>query len=149
MKKILYFSILILSIFSCTNKNETKSLSTFLQIYSEDIKNYKVICFIPSDGCTSCIYPSVDYSKKAGKDFLLVLSSRFKKSINYIKEFKQIEESKSISDSLNLAERSGFVSQVSPSFYFLKNGHIVKIVDLSNTLDKTSILKEVEKFLSK
>lgn len=149
MQRILFFSLLILSVFSCTNKSETKRLSSFLQVYSEDIKNYKVICFIPADGCTSCIYPSIDYSKKTDKDFLLVLSSIFKKSIKYIKEVKQIEESKSVSDSLNLATSSGLVSLESPCFYFLKNGNIVKIVDLSTTLDKTSVLKEVDKFLLK
>lgn len=149
MKNIILFAIILTFTFSCGKVNETKKLNSYLQSFGLDLKNYKVICFVPADGCSSCIEPSLDYSKKAGKDFLLVLSSIYEKSINYIIEAKKIEKSKIVYDSKNLAASSGLVQIVSPCFYFLKNGHVVKIVDLSNTLDKTSVLKEVDKFMSK
>lgn len=149
MKKTLLVCILILVVNNCTMDPETEKLGSFLTSFAIDIKSFKVICFVPADGCSSCINPSIEYSKKASKDFLMVLSSLYKKSINYIIEQKKIEEAKIISDSQNLASSIGLVSFVSPCFYFLKNGHVVKKVDLSTTFDKTSVFKDVDKYLSK
>ena len=149
MKRTLFVSIFIL--FSCSYSRDTvsKKLSSFLQTFSIDIKSYKVICFVPSDGCSSCIDPSIEYSKKADKRFLLVLSSLYTKSNNYIAKSRQIELSHIVLDNQNIACKNQLVSPTSPCFYFLNNGRIVKMVDLLQTYDKTSVLKEVDQFLSK
>ena len=147
MKKTFFVSLLILIVCSCTMDTESKKLSSFLQTFAVDIKSYKVICFVPADGCRSCIDPSIIYSKKADNRFLLVLSSPYTKSINFIVESYQIDLANIVSDNQNMAYKSQLISPTAPCFYFLNNGRIVKIVDLLKTDDKTSVLKEVDQFL--
>lgn len=149
MKNTFLFAIILTFTFSCGKVNETKKLDSYLHSFGVDLKNYKVVCVVPVDGCSSCITPTLDYSKNAGNDFLLVLSSIYQKSIDYVLEAKNIEKSKIVFDSQNLAASRGLVQIVAPCFYFLKNGHVIKIVDSSTILDKTSVLKEVEQYLMK
>ena len=122
MKMKSAFLFILISIFSCScgKVNVTKTLDSYLQSFGVDLKYYKVVCFVPADGCGNCIDPSLDYSKKTSKDFLLVLASTFKKSIDFIKESKQIEELKIVSDSQNLAASLQLVSVISPCYILKK-----------------------------
>jgi hypothetical protein len=149
MKKITILILFLTFALSCCNVKETKKLDLYLKPYGINIIDYKVICIVPADGCGSCIDPSINYSRSANKNFLLVMSSIYKKSMDSIIELKQINVSNIVLDSENLAAENGLVSFVSPCFYFLKNGRIIKKVDLNLTYDKTSVFTEVDKFLSK
>ena len=118
MKKITILTLFLTFALSSCNVKETKKLDSFLKPYGINILNYKVICFVPADGCGSCIGPSINYSKTANKNFLLVMSSIYKKSMDYIVKLEQIDVSNIILDSQNLAAENGLVSIVSPCYYF-------------------------------
>jgi hypothetical protein len=133
---------------NCKSDSETKKVEFFLQTFNRNIANYKVICFVPVNGCGSCIENTLIFAKRTGSDFLLVLSSLFQKSIDNAVENDQLNQIEYISDSKSLATKSGLVSEIAPCFYFLKDGKVVKKFDLSTTYDKVSILKDVEKYLA-
>lgn len=66
MKKLL-FTFLILACFysiSCKKDEDTLKIQAFVQSFSLNVENYKVICIVPVDGCASCIDPSLNYAKK-------------------------------------------------------------------------------------
>jgi hypothetical protein len=149
MKNVILLTIILTFAISCVKVEESKKLYSYLESFGVDLKNYKVVCFVPVDGCGSCIDPSINYSKNASNDFLLVLSSYHTKSIDFIIETKKLNKSKIVCDSKNLAEINQLVSFPSPFFYFVKKGRIFKTFDLSKTPDKVSVLKEVDKYLSK
>lgn len=149
MKKVFLISIILFCTLSCGEANETKRLESYLNSFGYDIKSFKIVCFVPADGCNACIDPFLEYSKKSRNEYLLVLSSIYIKSIDFIIGQKSIEETKILSDSKNLAASSGLVHIIYPMIYFLKNGSVVKIADTSNISDKISLLKEIDTFLSK
>jgi hypothetical protein len=129
--------------------SDTRRLDMYLASFGEDIKDYKVICFVPVEGCDNCISPALGYSKKASKDFLLVLCSLYNKSIDFTIRQNELDRSEIILDSHNLAASSGLVQLTAPCYYFITNGRVVKIEDSSTTFDKISVLNEVDVFLSK
>jgi hypothetical protein len=53
-----------------------------------------------------------------------------------------------IIDSDNLAIEKQLVFITSPTIYFIKNGHVEKKIDLSESVDQKSAFKEVDKFLA-
>lgn len=147
MKLFTVYFLLILFTFNCKNDIKTKDLDYFLHSYGADIKDYRVVCIVPADGCSSCIDPSLDYSLKYKNGFLLVLSSIYKKSINEILNSKKLDTAKVMLDPKNLSVSMGLVSIVSPCYYFLRDGKIVKIADMIYSTDKVGVLKEVDLFL--
>jgi hypothetical protein len=146
-KQLMILLLFFLS-FGCKTDKETIKLDNFLKSFNLNIKDYKVICIVPIDGCGSCIDPSLKYAKTDHENFLLVMSSIYKKSIDYTIEKLDIKNANFISDFHNLAPKSGLTTEIAPYFYFLKDGKVVREVDLSKIPDKKSILKEVEKYLS-
>jgi hypothetical protein len=151
MNKTLFIIIAFIFILGCSTDAGTKKLNTFLQTFSVDIKNYKIVCFVPADGCHSCIDPTINYyCKKNDRKFLIILSSSYKKSIDFIIETMKINTSGIITDDKNLAAKNQLVkTSIAPYFYFLEDGHVIKEYDVQTTFDKTSILKEVDKYLVK
>lgn len=148
MKIILHFS-LILTIFliSCETHDESKKLENYLISFSLNIKDYKVICFVPVDGCGSCISPSIEYLKNTDKNVLLVLFSIYKKSIENTIDRYEIFKHEVVIDHRSFAPTLGFSTNNAPNYYFLKKGNIVKKVDLSKQMDKKAVIDEVDKFL--
>lgn len=149
MKNIcLLISFLLILISGCGANKETTNLENYLKSFNLNINDYKVICIVPVDGCGSCIDPSLNYAKNHHKKFLLVMSSIYKKSVDFTIERVQIKHTNYISDFHNLASKMGLTSEIAPYFYFLKDGFIFKKVDWSTTPDKVNILKEIEKYLA-
>ncbi len=146
-KQLLILLLFILSL-GCTNSDPTM-LDNYIKSFNLNIKNYKVICFVAVDGCGSCIDPSLNYAKAEHENFLLVLTSIHKKSIDYTIERIHINHNNFIIDHKNLACKNGLSTQIAPCFYFLRNGKVDKKVDLSTIPDKVSILKEVDDYLKK
>jgi hypothetical protein len=147
MKNIcLLISFLLILISGCGANKETTNLENYLKSFNLNINDYKVICIVPVDGCGSCIDPSLKYAKDTRKDYLLIMSSMFKKSIEYTIERLQINSKNYISDNNNLAQEAGLVTAFAPCYYFLRYGEVVKKFDLSKTNNKTGILDEVEQF---
>jgi hypothetical protein len=146
-KKILIWAILILIIGCRNNDKVTQNLTYYLKLNALNINNYNVICFVPVDGCGSCIDPTLNYAKDADKSFLLILTSIGKKSISYTIERAQLKDVPLILDSTNLAVKNGLTTDLAPCYYFIKKGALVKKVDLNLLPDKSSILKEVDDFL--
>jgi len=147
MKNIVFEILLLTFTIGCDNGNLTIILQDYFKLYNKDLHNYKIICIVPAEGCSSCIDPSIDYSKNAKKDFILVISSAYKKTLDELIKSKNLDSANLILDSDNLAVSRGLVSFSSPCFYFLKKGKVIKIIDLNLTYDKVSFLKEIDKFL--
>jgi hypothetical protein len=148
-KHILILILLVLG-FACKSKDDgTKNLSDYLSLYHLKIDNNKVICFVPVDGCGSCIDPTLNHVKEAKESFLMILTSIRKKSIHYTIERMGLENTFLIKDSSNQAVKRGLTTDLAPTYYFIKNGSIVKKVDLNLLTDKVSILKEVDDYLKK
>jgi hypothetical protein len=143
------FAIIFLSMIlmlSCVKDKETTKLDTYLKSFKLNINDYKVICFVPVDGCGSCINPSLNFARDTRKDYLLILTSMFKKSIDITIERVQLTNNNYLSDYNNLAQETGLVSPFAPSYYFLRYGEVVKKFDLSQTNNKAGIIDEVEQF---
>ena len=142
---IIFISFLFLG---CAKNNESERLSNYLQGFNDQIQNYKVVCILPADGCSSCIKPTIDYSKIANGDFLLILTSYYKKSIKDIIEDNGLDSTKIKMDSKNLASIKQLVWVTAPCYYFIRNGKVIKVVDLSKVDDKFAIIKEADNFLN-
>jgi hypothetical protein len=54
---------------------------------------------------------------------------------------------KRFADGGNKASTNVFVTNIAPCYYFIKDGSIIKKVDLSTIPDKKSIIEEVDKYL--
>lgn len=132
----------------CCNK-ETQVLDSYLKTFSLDLKNYKVISFIPADGCYSCLQPTLEYSKNANHRFLLVISSISQKSIDSVIKSVNAENSFIVQDPENIAAESGLVPLTTPRYYLVHAGRIVKILDVKSETDKEKNLEEVKEYLSK
>jgi hypothetical protein len=149
MKNTTILLILLIMLACAGNKKEDegKLLTEYLNSFERNADEYKVVCFVPVDGCVACIDPSLQYAKTGQKKYLLVLTSMFKKSLAYTTERLQIGHLGHIQDSKNKAIGMGLVSSFSPCYYFLENGKITKKVDLDKSKDKTQILAEVDRYL--
>jgi len=149
MRKCIFLVLTLFWISGCSVNEETKVISGYLEGYGKNITNYRIVCFVPADGCSSCIEPSLKYSVTAGKDFLLVLTSLYNKSIHSIIEAYHFDMERIVIDEKNQAVSLQLLLPTAPSFYFIEDGVVVKKADLSKTYDKTGILTEVNKFLGK
>lgn len=143
----LFIFITFLNI-GCQKDEESKKLADYLKTYNKEIKKYKVICVVPVDGCTPCINPILAYAKNANNDFLLVMTSMFKKTVKNKIEAIGFEHSNYISDADNHAVELGLVTPVSPCYYFMEDGKIVKKYDLRKTSNPDGIIDEIDEFLS-
>ncbi len=148
MKRHLFWILLFSFLIGCSGDSDTKRLSGYLERFGKNIDNYKIVCIVPADGCGSCIAPSLEYSRTAGEDFLLILTSVFEKSIKQIIDTYRIDPGGVILDHDNLAVSYQLVIPTAPSYYFIEKGKVVRVADLSKTYDKTGILTEVDKFMS-
>lgn len=137
--------LLFVMFIGCTDK-ETIKLDNYLKSYNYNINDYKVICIVPVEGCGYCIDSSLKYAQGARNDFLLIMSARFKKSLDITSERLNLAYKKNMIDSINSAYDAGLVSEFSPCYYFLRYGEVVKKVDLSKFSNKNEIFDEVEQF---
>lgn len=145
----IFLSICIILLTACSVNPETKIISEYLEGYGKDISNYRLICFVPADGCSSCIEPSPEYSETAGEEFLLVLTSLYSKSIHNTAEAYHLNMDRILVDAGNKAVSLQLLLPTAPCFYFIEDGRVVKKADLSKTYDKTGILTEADRFLGK
>jgi hypothetical protein len=139
------FFIVFLS--GCVKDPESEKLAIYLNTFNLKSDTYKVICFVPIDGCGTCINPSLNYAKHEKHGFLLIMTSMFRKSIENTLEKTEINPDLCILDSGNMAVNQGLVSSMAPLFYFLENGAIVKKFDLSKTSNINGVIEEVDEFL--
>jgi hypothetical protein len=147
MKNYIVFTLAIILI-SCSNNRLDRNLDEYLSEFGVNIKECKVVCIMPADGCMSCCKPSIDYSYQGSPGFVLVLTSNFQKSIDLlIERYPQIINSKIVMDSDNIAQKRRLVFITAPCIYFLKNGQIKKKIDLSETIDQTIVFKDVSEHL--
>lgn len=147
MKYVLLISISLALFPGCSTNEETRVISEYLDNYGKSLKDFKVICFVPAEGCESCIQPTLEYSKTAGDDFLLILTSHFNKAIISVVEHYHLDLDKVIIDSKNNAVTQQLVLPTAPCYYFVDKSTIIKKADLAKTYDKSGILIEVTKFL--
>lgn len=148
MKHRIFIFFITIFLLGCNQYNDTKKIEAYLNKFGFELNTLSVVCFIPADGCGSCINPSIVYSKSSSKKFLLVISSSYEKSINTIIQNNNLEKKVIIADSENLATSQGLVQALAPCYYFIESGHVVKVIDLTGNPDKLSVLKEVDKFIS-
>ncbi len=146
MKNINLILFLGIFIISCTSDKETIEMDNFLKSFNLNINDYKVICFVPVDGCGTCIDPSLNYARDARKDYLLVMSSMYRKSIDITAERIQIYDHNYVADYANLSMKKGLVTPFSPCYYFLRYGKVIRKLDLNQTNNKSGIIGEVEQF---
>lgn len=149
MRRCIFLFITLSLILGCSVNEETKKISGYLKDYGKNIGDYKVICFVPADGCSSCIEPSLKYSVTAGEDYLLVLTSLYSKSIHNTVEAYHLDTDRLLVDEKNKAVSLKLLLPTAPCFYFIEDGIVQKRADLSKTYDKTGILSEVSRFLEK
>lgn len=147
MKLALKVFLFAFTVCSCSNTDESKRLENYLSEFNRNINEFKVISFVPANGCNSCVMPTLEFSRGENDNYLLVISSISKKTINHVIQIYKLNESKIVKDTLDLAAKAGFVPLTAPSYFFLKNGHIEKVLDLSNESDKLSSLTEVKDYL--
>lgn len=149
MKEKYFFVLFLVSILSCHSDNNYQKLGDYLIKFEKEINNYKVVAFVPVDGCSSCLISTIEYSKSADDRFLLVLNSISEKTNKFFIKLNKIDTLKIISDSHNLAGEMGFVPLNAPRYVFINNKRIVKSIDLTDILDKSVVLKDVDMFLNK
>lgn len=147
MKKIVLFSAIAICLNCCCKTDIAQCLKSYLNSFGYDLIKLKVVCIVPADGCVSCINPFLDYSKNSNNGYLLVLSSIYEKSIDYIIEVKEFDKTRILCDSEDLAVSKGLVNVISPMVYFIKDGHLLKVVDTSTVPDRTSLVNEMNTFL--
>jgi len=98
MRFCYFLVIIIFRITGCSVNKETRIISEYLEGYGKEISSYKIICFVPADGCSSCIEPSLNYSLTAGEDYLLVLTSLYSKSIHNTVETYHLDTGRMLVD---------------------------------------------------
>ena len=148
MKSSYFYLVILTFMLGCGTDNETKQLSLYLDSFGYNLEDYKVIAFVPADGCANCIRSTLDFAKKANGNFLMVLSSISEKTNNHIIKVNHVDSSKIIIDSHNLAAKMKLVPLIAPCYYFIENGRIDHSIDLTIISDKNIIIKEVEKFIA-
>jgi hypothetical protein len=137
------FSVIFLA---CHSEAPTYELENYLNSFNLKIYQYKVICIVPVDGYGKYINPSLIYAKDSRNDFLLVMSSKFKKSIENTAERLLFQEKNYICDYNNLARQKDLVDAYAPSYYFIRYGEVIKRKDIATEGEKTEIFDEVENF---
>ncbi len=148
MKSILICISLAITFISCVETGTTtKRLKSYLSSWGYDIRDFRIICLIPADGCVSCINPFLDYSKDSSEGFLLALTSIFEKSIEYTIEVKGLDETKILCDMTNNGIIHGLGDVIYPTIYFIENGHVFKVVNTSTLPDKAALFDEMNKAL--
>ena len=143
--RCLMIMLSLITFIGCTDK-ETPKLDNYLKSFNVKIYKYKVVCIVPVDGYGRFINPSLEYARNSRMDFLLILSSKYKKSIDNTIDRVQILNTNYISDPENLAQQNGLVTTFAPCYYFLRLGKVIKKYDLAQTANKSEILNEVERF---
>ena len=63
MKRGTFLVFCVILLTACSINPETKVISDYLEGYGKDIGNYRVIFFVPADGCSSCVETSLTYSE--------------------------------------------------------------------------------------
>lgn len=150
MKKLISLLLSIPILLGCTeNTKETKTLSFYLHSYGIDIKNYKVISFIPANGCYSCILPAIELAKESNQGYLLVISANSQKSIDDIIYSANVKEIFILNDPENEAAKLGLVPITTARYYIIQNGQIEEILDINAESDKIKHLAKIRKLISK
>jgi hypothetical protein len=148
IKNKLLISILAIFSFSCASDIEDIELEGYLKSHNLKITDYKIICIVPVEGYGKYIDPSLNSAKNQRSDFLLVMASDFKKSIEHTIERLQIQDTGYVCDYHNIAREKGLVGSLAPCYYFMRYGKIVKKVDLSEARNRNEIAWEIAWFFS-
>ena len=133
---------------NCGNRDKTKDLEFYIHSFGVDLNDFYIVCIVPIDGCESCISKALLFSKDEKNRVLLIVTSLYSKSINSILRQYQINNSTIITDNRNLAISMGLVQTLAPSLYLLKDGKVIKVLDLSNVIDQESAIKEAKMHLN-
>lgn len=148
MNKALLWITLANMFIACGKSDDTKRLKSYLSAWGHDIRNFTIICFVPADGCVSCINPFLDYSKDSEDCYLLVLNSIYKKSISYTIAAKGLDSNRALGDSKNEAIKRGLGDFTYPVVYFIKDGSVARVENTSTVPDKTVLFSEMNRFLN-
>jgi hypothetical protein len=148
MNKTLLCTTLATMFIACGKSDDTKRLKSYLSAWGHDIRNFKIVCFVPVDGCVSCINPFLDYSKDSEDCYLLVLNSIYEKSIKHAISIKGLDSNRILSDAKILGIVYGLVDAIYPSVYFIKEGSVISVVNASTVPDKTVLFNEMNRVLS-
>lgn len=149
MRRIKAYLIIPILCMGCYSNNNTKELGSYLRIFNKDLNNYKLVCIVPADGCSSCILPTLNFFEQERKSCLLVLSSNFSKSINFILEHVNVRADELLLDYKNIARDMDIVFITAPSIYFVNHGKVINKIDLSEINDQETVFKDIEKHLHK
>ncbi|HOU30221.1 MAG TPA: hypothetical protein P5320_06650 [Bacteroidales bacterium] len=108
----------------------------------------KVIIIIPAEACSSCIKLSFEYIKGINSDYLLVLSSFYGKSINYLIENYCLDKTKLLIDKKNMASALWLIEPTGPTIYLVRNKRIYKKYEAEKILKNPEIFIEINTFLT-
>ena len=147
MKKSLLFISLATIFITCGRTDDTKRLKSYLSTWGYDICKFRIVCFIPVDGCVSCINPFLDYSKNHYDCYLLVLYSIYEKSISHTIAAKGLDSKRVLSDAKNEAIKHGLGDFTYPVVYFIKDGSDTREENTSTVPDKAVLFSEMNRFL--
>lgn len=149
MKRIKAYLIIAIIGFSCYSNHNTQELSSYLKMFNKDINNYKLICIVPADGCASCIRPTLNFFEQHREECLLVLSSNFSKSINFILDKVDVDTKNVLMDHKNVARDMNIVFMTSPCIYFVNKGKVIRKIDFTEISDQESVFKDIQKHIKK
>lgn len=116
--------ILVIFMTRCSGDEFTPRIKCYLKEFGKSIADYRIICISPAEGCSTCIDPSLEYSRTAGDDFLLVLTSVYEKSIRFTIKTKMLDSTRIVIDHDNLAVSYQLVIPTAPCYYFIEKGKV-------------------------
>lgn len=148
MNKTLLCTTLAIMFIACGESDDTKRLKSYLSAWGHDISNFTIVCFVPVDGCVSCINPFLDYSKDSEDCYLLVLNSIYEKSIRYTIAAKGLDIKRVLGDAKNDAIKHGLGDFTYPVVYFVKDGSVTRVENTSTVPDKAVLFSEMNRFLN-
>ncbi|HOM41839.1 MAG TPA: hypothetical protein PK064_13100 [Bacteroidales bacterium] len=140
--------LIIVFLLSCKNYRESNKLISFLSEYNVTLNTCKVIIIIPAEACSSCIKLSFEYIKGINSDYLLVLSSCYGKSINYLIENYCLDKTKLLIDKKNMASALWLIEPTGPTIYLVRNKRIYKKYEAEKILKNPEIFIEINTFLT-
>lgn len=131
----IFFAILfsITIIFNNCGSTQFEILKTYCRDkeFDIDLNDNIVVILIPVDGCSSCINKSIDFIKNHPQyPYHYILSSVFKRNLNYISGILQLKPDKIFYDFDNTLMMQGLVNRI-PKAIFIYEGKIKEFIELS------------------
>lgn len=146
--RIFYYAFVLIFLISCTGNQDIERLNQLLRNYDYNLSNYRVVCIIPTDGCSSCIDKSIGYFKDNNMKILLILSSHQQKSIERVISDHTVIKKDLIKDKNGLAGYYQLVNPTGPTIYLLKNSRLYKKLDSAEILARDDIPQMVSLFIN-